>query len=121
MKQKKTIPYYAKKKGTWLIKFKEEYKGKKYERTEEGELTYVVCEYLNDSLYYPFWLDDNRDEDLPLQPHDHSFNDVLSWLLHYPNHFSIEGFEEYYSKQEIELLHKFQKKLLEDKGGSKKD
>ena len=120
MNQKKAIPYYAKKKGTWRIKFKEEYKGKKYKRTEEGELTYVVCEYLNDSLYYPFWLDDNRD-DLPLQPHDHSFNDVLSWLLHYPNHFSIEGFEEYYSKQEIELLQKFQKKLLEDKGRSKED
>ena len=116
MKHKKTIPHYSKKKNTWRVKIKYEYKGKKYSRTEEGSLTDVVCEYLNTSLYFPFWLDENRDEDsISLQPHDHSFDNMLSWLLHNPEHFSIDGFEEYYSKQEIELMHAFQKKLLEDK------
>ena len=112
----KTIPYYSKKNDKWRVKIKMEYKGKDCIQTEEGDLEYVVCEYLATSLYYPFWLDEDRNTDRDFQPHDHSFNDVLSWLLHYPEHFSIEGFEEYYSKQEIELLQKFQKKLLEDLG-----
>lgn len=116
MKKNKTIPYYSKKNDKWRVKIKMEYKGKDCIQTEEGDLEYVVCEYLATSLYYPFWLDADRNTDRDFQPHDHSFNDVLSWLLHYPEHFSIEGFEEYYSKQEIELLQKFQKKLLEDLG-----
>lgn len=123
MKHKKTIPYYSKKKDTWRVKIKYEYNGEKCSQTEEGSLTDVVCEYLRTSLYYPFWLDENRDEDsIPIQPHTHSFDDALQCLLllDNPEHFSIEGFEEYYSKQEIELLQKFQKKLLEDKGKQQK-
>ena len=78
-------------------------------------LTDVVYEYLNTSLYYPFWLDEDRKDDRDFQSHAHSFVDALRWLLHNPEHFSIDGFEEYYSKQEIELMQAFQKKLLEDK------
>ena len=68
------------------------------------------------ACYYPFWLDEERKEDNDFQPHAHSFDDALCWLLHNPEHFSIEGLEEYYSKQEIDFLEQFQKKLLEDLG-----
>lgn len=63
-----------------------------------------------------FWLDEDRNEDRDFQPHAHSFDWALSYLMEYPEHFSIEGFEEFYSEQEIELIQKFQKKLLEDMG-----
>ena len=118
-KKNKMIPYYSGKKGKWCVKLVMGYQGKDILQTEEGELDYVVCEYLRTSLYYPFWLDENRDTERDFQPHAHSFNDALSWLLHYPEHFSIEGFEEFYSEQEIELIQNFQKKLLEDLGKNK--
>ena len=118
-KKNKMIPYYSSKKGKWRVKIEGEYQGKNYTQTEEGTLSEVVCEYLRTSLYYPFWLDEDRNEDRDFQPHAHSFDWVLSYLMEYPEHFSIEGFEEYYSKQEIELIQKFQKKLLEDLGKNK--
>ena len=78
MKKNKTIPYYSKKNDKWRVKIKMEYKGKDCIQTEEGDLEYVVCEYLATSLYYPFWLDEDRNTDRDFQPHDHSFNDVLT-------------------------------------------
>ncbi len=36
---------------------------------------------------------------------------VLKALLENPKHFNIEGFEEYYSEQERQLLNKMQEKL----------
>ena len=81
-KKNKMIPYYSSKKGKWRVKIEGEYQGKNYTQTEEGELDYVVCEYLRTGLYYPFWLDENRDTEHDFQPHAHSFNDALSWLLH---------------------------------------
>lgn len=115
-KKNKRIPYYSKKKKTWCVKIEMGYKGKTIKQTEEGTLSEVVCEYLRTSLYYPFWLDEDRNEDRDFQPHAHSFDWALSYLMEYPEHFSIEGFEKYYSKQEIELIQNFQKKLLEDLG-----
>lgn len=38
---------------------------------------------------------------------------VLESLLDDPEGFSIQGFEDYYSKQEIEMLEAIQKKLRE--------
>ena len=43
--------------------------------------------------------------------HEHTFNGVLKALLEDPEYFSIEGFEEYYSEQERQLLSKMQEKL----------
>ena len=50
MKQKKTIPYYSKKKKTWCVKIDMLYHGKKFMQTEEGSLSDVVCEYLRTCL-----------------------------------------------------------------------
>ena len=44
----------------------------------------------------------------------HTFEGVLSDLLEDPQGFTIEGFEEYYSQQEQEMLAAVQKKLLEE-------
>ena len=45
--------------------------------------------------------------------HDHYFEGVLEALLDDPEGFSIRGFEEHYSKQEIEMLEAIQRKLRE--------
>jgi hypothetical protein len=45
--------------------------------------------------------------------HDHYFEGVLEALLDDPEGFSIQGYEEYYSKQEMELLEAIQRKLKE--------
>ena len=43
--------------------------------------------------------------------HNHYFEGVLEALFDDADGFSIQGFEEYYSKQEIEMLEAIQRKL----------
>ena len=45
--------------------------------------------------------------------HAHNFEGVLEALLDDPEGFSIQGLEEYYSQQEIEMLEAIQRKLKE--------
>lgn len=105
----KTIPYYDRKKNLWRVRLPEREKRGLFYPVEEGPLEYVVSEYVKDGLFFPYW-HGNKD----YHGHSHSFEGVLSSLLDDPVTFSIEGFENYYSVQEMELLDKFQKKLLAD-------
>ena len=73
---------------------------------ETGSLLYATSEYIKMSLYYPFLVDGVRD-------HEHSFESVIESLLKYPESFSIEKFEEFYSQQEREFLSKLQEELLQ--------
>ena len=77
--------------------------------TEEGDAIYIASEYVNGGLIYPFH-DEKPDEETG-HNHVHDFASVVEFLLRQPQYFSIDGFEEYYSRQEIELLDELKKKL----------
>jgi len=78
---------------------------------EEGDLLYVVSEYVRGGLYFPFSYGPDGARD-----HEHEFELVIQSLLYDPKTFSIEGYEEYYSAQELKLLKAIQDKLLEKSG-----
>ena len=44
--------------------------------------------------------------------HEHFYQDVLTRLIQLPENFSVEGFEEQYSRQQIELIKAVREKLL---------
>ena len=79
--------------------------------TEEGPLLYVAGEFAKSALVYPFNTSETIGKDY--SNHEHSFNGVIEGLFMDPMGFTLEGFEEYYSKQEIEMLNAIQAKLLE--------
>jgi len=81
---------------------------------EEGNLLYVIGEYVGTNLFFPFNI--GRTQNSDYQSHAHEFDGVLKALLLNPTSFSIDGFEKYYSEQEIHLLHELQKKLCSEKG-----
>ncbi len=95
------VPYYDSASGTWKVVTE---CGK-----EEGDAIYIACEFINDALYYPFHSEPSWKEEH--HNHAHDFASVVSFLLKKPDFFSIAGFEEYYSKQEQELLTKLKMKL----------
>lgn len=97
----KKVPYYDSTSKTWKVVTE---CGK-----EEGDAIYIACEFVNDGLYYPFHSEPSWKEEHP--NHAHHFASVVSFLLKKPDFFSIAGFEEYYSKQEQELLAKLKMKL----------
>ena len=76
---------------------------------EEGDLLYVASEYARTGLYFPYY----TTKAFGGRGHDHYFEGVLESLIDDPEGFSIQGFEEYYSKQEIEMLETIQRKLKE--------
>ena len=76
---------------------------------EEGDAIYIASEFVKGSLYYPFHSEPSWKEEY--HNHAHDFASVVSFLLKKPDFFSIAGFEEYYSKQEQELLAKLKMKL----------
>ena len=77
--------------------------------TEEGDLLYICGDFSGTSLYFPF--NDKQTIGSEYSDHEHTFNGVLKALLEDPEYFSIEGFEEYYSEQERQLLSKMQERL----------
>ena len=80
---------------------------------EEGELLYVIGEYTRSGLWYPFTK--AKPAEGGYQHHEHTFTGIVEALLSDPSDFSVAGFEENYSKQELDLLEKLQTKLLEER------
>ena len=103
-KRKNLRPFYDRRKKNWRVEFEDR-------DAEEGGLIYVVSEFARTGLYFPFHDSASRGREYP--DHAHSFEGVLRALLDDPAGFSIEGFEEYYSAQEREMLHAVREKLLE--------
>ena len=93
-------PYYDWNDKCWRITFPDR-------DAEEGDLLYVASEYARSGLYFPY----QTTKALDGHGHDHYFEGVLEALLDDPTGFSISGYEEYYSKQELELLNSIQRKL----------
>ena len=97
-------PRYDRRKKTWQVDFEDR-------DSEEGGLLYVAGEFARTGLYYPYRDSATKGREYP--GHAHSFEGVLHALLDDPAGFTIEGFEEYYSEQERDMLRAVQKRLLE--------
>ena len=93
-------PYYDWKEKCWRVTFPDR-------DAEEGDLLYVASEYARTGLYFPY----HTTKALGGHGHDHFFEGVLEALLDDLEGFSIQGYEEYYSKQEMEMLKAIQRKL----------
>ena len=87
-------PEYDKKMGVWVVRVDN--------RFELGSCNYVISEYCKSGLYYPY--NDKHTINKSHDNHAHSFEEVLVAVMDSPRTFTIDGFEEYYSKQEIELI-----------------
>lgn len=87
-------PEYDRKMKVWVVRVDN--------RFEFGSLNYVVSEYCKSGLYYPY--NDMYTADKTWNNHAHSFEGVLEAVVNSPDTFSIDGFENCYSKQEIELI-----------------
>ena len=102
--QPDTIPKYNRDKKHWRVRVDD--------RVEFGSLLYVCGEFAMTGLYYPFWI--SKDKISPQhEGHEHSFEGVLRTLIKYPDTFSIESYESYYSDQEIQMLNDVKNRLLQ--------
>lgn len=100
-------PYYDKGTDTWRVDFPDR-------DSEEGDLLYVASEYARTGLYYPYNVAVTAGKEY--SGHAHSFEGVIQALLDDPAGFSIAGFEEFYSKQEQEMLLDIRNKLMNNIG-----
>ena len=97
-------PYYDSESGIWTTRVDE--------RRESGDIGYVCAEFSGAGLIYPF--NTRRSRENGWHDHAHGFDGVLEALIEdeAPEAFSVEGFEKYYSEQELKMLRKVQEKLL---------
>ena len=109
---KRYKPWYDRRKKCWRVDFKDR-------DPEEGSLLYVASEFARTGLYFPYH--DSQTKGRKYSGHDHSFEGVLRALLDDPEGFSVEGFEEYYSAQELEMLKAVKQKLREMQDEHKED
>ena len=110
MSGKRYTPWYDRRKKCWRVDFPDR-------DSEAGDLLYVASELARTGLYFPY--NDSQTKGREYSGHAHSFEGVLYALLDDPDGFSIEGFEEYYSAQEREMLKTVRQKLRQIK--SRKD
>ena len=103
-RKKRRIPTYDRRRKRWQVDFEDR-------ESEVGGLLYVAGEFARGGLYFPYHDSTTKGREYP--GHAHSFEGVLHALLDDPEGFSIEGFEEYYSEQERDMLRAVQKRLLE--------
>ena len=98
------LPHYDRMKRCWTVDFPDR-------DAEEGGLLYVASEFARAGLYFPY--NDSQTKDSEYSGHSHGFEGVIQALLDDPDGFSIEGFEEYYSKQERAMLQAIRDRLFE--------
>jgi len=101
----KLIPHYDRKRRRWRVEFADR-------SPEEGDLLYVASEYARSGLYFPYNTEQTAEKEY--NGHSHSFQGVIRALLEDPAGFTTVGFEEYYSKQELQFLAALQNKLKTD-------
>ena len=97
-------PHYDRLARTWRVSFPDR-------PSEEGDLPYVASEFARTGLYFPY--NDSSSRTRGYHGHDHSFEGVLRALLDDPDGLSIDGYEDYYSAQEREMLDAVQEQLLQ--------
>ena len=96
--------HYDRRNKTWRVNFEDRH-------SEEGGLLYVAGEFAKTGLYFPYNDSETKGREYP--GHAHSFEGVLHALLDDPAGFTIEGFEEYYSEQERDMLRAVRERMLE--------
>lgn len=95
--EENNVPIYDHKEECW--------KAGEEDNEKIGSLIELVCEYVGTQMIYPF----NDGEARPNSANN--FDGVLKAALDNPDKVSIDGFEEYYSVQERELLNNLLSKL----------
>ena len=103
------VPHYCKKASEWRCMVKYSWTERNYE--ERGELDYVMEEFSQYGEIYHFETDEKPAVDGYLD-HEHSFAGVLATLLCRPEHFQVEGFEQEYSRQQLEMIRAVRDKLI---------
>jgi hypothetical protein len=80
-------------------------------QTEIGDLDYIASEFVKGGVIYQFH---NYDADGKEMYHDHghSITTVLYAVMNNPKEFSLDGFEDDYSQQEMDFLKAVRDKLL---------
>ena len=93
------IPMFNEEQGEWEVEAF--YNGKLV--YDSGKLDTVMETFAHSGLYYPYKTKDSVTTD-DWQDHCHSFDELLHVIADEYESFSIEGFEDYYSKQEREFI-----------------
>lgn len=106
LKERKGLPHYSSEEECWTF---EDNDGK-YDATDAAKC-YAGCE-----LKYPFYHDNSAQPE-----YVDSFDEILNELLEYPKDISIEGLEEFYGCQEINLFKKTKEKLIQTMEDSMKN
>lgn len=96
------IPHYCKNSHDWRCKIG------KYET--RGNIETVFEELTQFCEIYDYLVRENQSTEESW--HDHFYGDVMQRLIQLPEHFCVDGFEEQYSKQQIELIKAVREKLL---------
>lgn len=96
-------PYFDKDADAWRIDFPDR-------DSEEGDLLYIAGEFAKVDLCFPYNIAATVGKEY--SGHAHSFEGVIKVLLDDPVGFSIAGFEEFYSKQEQDMLLNTRNKLI---------
>ena len=84
------------------------------EGKDAPQSAFVTEVYARTGLYYPYNVAVTAGKEY--SGHAHSFEGVIQALLDDPAGFSIAGFEEFYSKQEQEMLLDIRNKLMNNIG-----
>ena len=93
------LPTFNEQNGEWEVEYI--YNGKTI--YDFGNLQSVFETFSQMGLYYPYKIKDSTIID-DWQGHCHTFNQLLNVIADEYEFFSIEGFEDYYSKQEREFI-----------------
>lgn len=96
-------PYYDRRMKCWRMSTEH---GEEY-----GDALYIASELIKTGVVYPFHSEPPETE--KYHDHQHGFSAVIAFVLSGPKYFSIDGFEEYYSKQEQLMLKKLWEKISE--------
>ena len=106
-KKHTNIPFYDKRDDIYRVFFEDRF-------DEFGDLGYVVGEYIRDGLIYHYRLKGNLMGD-EFVDHEHSFAAILEVITDcHGRGFSIKGYEDEYSSQELNIIRKYIAKLKED-------
>ena len=90
------IPFYDRRSRIYRIFFND--------RSDEfGSINYIVSEYIRDGLIYHYSLGKDK-----IVHHEHAFEGILRAVMNCGGrNFSVSGFEDEYSEQELKMLRKY--------------
>jgi len=103
MSGQKSSPVYDGKSKCWYLKTEH--------GREVGDALYIAGEYARAGVIYPFHSEPPEHEEH--YEHVHCFEGVVEYVMSAPSFFSIDGFDEYYSVQEQNMLQKLWEKISE--------